>query len=248
MSDASGTGEGGGRVVYLLHGLLATAGYHFGPLVEAWKDEMEVVPMDLPGHGACPVDAGADYIASSVAYARGVMDRFGPGDVIAASFVGGPVAVRCALEAPGLVRSLVLTGFVPDVPRESFLAWLEGFQRLADENGDLVRWYEERHGERWSDTLDTYHAEARERYEESVRVTGEMLAALRPPTLVGNGSKKSNEREAAANASKWGRSVRGAVIEDAGHIPSRDNPERFKEIVECFWEEVSVGGVAPSEG
>ncbi|HEU4769728.1 MAG TPA: alpha/beta hydrolase [Pyrinomonadaceae bacterium] len=237
----------GRQIVYFLHGLLATAHHHFGPQLRAWKDELTVVPLDLPGHGRCPIDAKQRYTATAVSYTIAIMNRFGPGHVIAASYLGGPVAVQSALQRPDLVRSLVLTGFVPDVPREIFALWLDGFSRLATEKPELTQWYEETHGSRWPETLAAYNDDVRERYDEGVSVTTQMLNKLQSPVLIANGVEKSNERAAATDTARFGPRVRGQVIENAGHIPGTDNPDEFNRIVRAFWEETANDGCATAE-
>ena len=230
--------------VYFLHGLLATAHIHFGPQLRAWKEELAVVPVDLPGHGDCPLDANPRFVATAVRYALAVMDRFGPGHVIAASYLGSPVAVRSALQRPDLVQSLVLTGFAPGVPQHVFALWLESFSRLAAENNQLTQWYEQTHGARWTETLAAYTGDVQERYDEDVCVSPNMLSMLQRPALIANGAVKSNERDAATGAANLGPNVRGHVIQDAGHITGCDRPEEFNQIVRAFWEETASNGCA----
>jgi pimeloyl-ACP methyl ester carboxylesterase len=227
-------------VVYFLHGLLQTAHHHFGPQLRAWKDEMTLVPVDLPGHGRCRVDAQSDYMAHAVEYTLAVMKRFGAGHVLAASYLGGPIGVRCALERSDLVESLVLTGFVHDVPHEIFGAWLDGFGRVAAEQPTLAAWYEQTHGARWRDTFAAYADDVRHRYCERVAVTTGMLGALSTPTLIANGSAKSNERATALAAPQLGSAIRGHIIEDAGHVPATDRPDELNAVVRAFWKEIAV--------
>lgn len=234
-------------VLYFLHGLLSSAHYHFAPQVEAWREEYTVIPIDLPGHGHCQVDAGPRYFATALRYTLGVMNRFGPGHVVAASMLGGPLAVRCALERPELVRTLVLAGFVPGVPQDVLSLWIDGFKRLAEENPHLAHWYEQMHGPRWRQTLEQFDRDVRDHYEEDALVTADMLGRLRTPTLIVNGSEKSSERETAVNAAEFGPAVRGRMIEGAGHIPSRDRPEEFNSAVRAFWKEAAVDREAAAQ-
>jgi pimeloyl-ACP methyl ester carboxylesterase len=227
-------------VLYFLHGLLSSAHYHFAPQVEAWKEEFTIIPVDLPGHGNCQLDAQPRYFATALRYTLGIMNRFGPGHVVAASMLGGPVAVRCALERHDLVSSLVLTGFVPGVPQDVFALWLDGFKRLAAENPHLAQWYEQMHGARWRKTLEQFENDVQNRYSEDICVTSSMLRQLQPPTLIANGSLKSNERDTALNAAQLGPAIRGQLIEGAGHIPSRDCPQEFNAAIRAFWKEIAV--------
>jgi pimeloyl-ACP methyl ester carboxylesterase len=227
-------------VVYLLHGLLETSYGHFRPQIEAWNQEFRLVPVDLPGHGRCPVDASCPYVEMMRSYVTAVVDRMGPGRVVAASFLGGPVGVRCAAERPDLVTSLVLTGFVPDVPQDVFRGWVQSVITASLASGELVSAYERVHGSRWRSTLETFVAEVDDRYGAGMRVTASMLGRLRRPVLIANGSKKSSERGAAAAAGGLGPHVSGSVIDGAGHIPGRDRPEAFQTVVEQFWRELDV--------
>jgi pimeloyl-ACP methyl ester carboxylesterase len=236
------------HTVYFLHGLLSSSHYHFAPQVEDWKEKLTVVPIDLPGHGHCPLDAQPRYLTTAIRYTLGIMDRFGPGHVIAASQLGGPVAVRSALQRADLFRSLVLTGFVPDVPQPIFSGWLEGFRTLASENEHLRRWYEGMHGPRWQLTLEGFSSDVQTRYSEDICVTSEMLGSLTPPTLIVNGSLKSNERNTALDAARFGPTVRGHVIEGVGHIPSRERPQEFNAVVRSFWKETTVASEVAIEG
>ena len=82
--------------VYFLHGLLGTAYAHFGNQIQAWADICELVPVDLPGHGKCKLDAGEDYLDQTLDYVLALLRRFGGGRLVAASHLGGPIAIRCA--------------------------------------------------------------------------------------------------------------------------------------------------------
>jgi pimeloyl-ACP methyl ester carboxylesterase len=220
--------------VYLLHGLLGTAYAHFGAQIRAWGSRHAVVPVDLPGHGRCPLDAGVEYLDEAFSYLVSVVERFGPGRLVAASYLGGPLAVRCAAQRPELVTSLVLTGFAPGLDRQAFLGLLAGFDRLAAEHPDLAAEYDRLHGSRWKDTLAAFGEHSARRFDR-VLVPPAAIGALPVDTLIVNGSLKSVERTAAERASQFGSRSAGVVIDGAGHIASHDAPEAFTAAVEDFW-------------
>lgn len=222
-------------LVYFVHGLLGTAYGHFGHQINAWRNHYCVVPVDLPGHGSCRLAAEPDYLNQAAAYLAAVMDRFGPGNVVAASYLGAPVSVRCAEARPDLVTSLVLTGFAPGIPKEVFIGLLAGFHRLAAEQSELAAEYDRLHTGRWRQTLDAFTDHVERAYEQTVLVLPEKLDALGIQTLVVNGSLKSIERAAAEGAASFGPMVSGLVIEGAGHIASHDAPEEFTKAVDAFW-------------
>jgi pimeloyl-ACP methyl ester carboxylesterase len=224
------------RPVYLLHGLLGTAYAHFGHQIRAWGPT-HVVPVDLPGHGRCPSDAGERYLDRAYDYVTSIMTRFGPGRLVAASYLGGPIAVRIAAQRPDLVTSLVLTGYVPDLARPAFLHLLDGFHLLAAEQPDLAAEYDRLHGTRWKDTLAAYGDDCARR-PDVVLPGPDALAGLGTHTHIVNGSRKSAERSAAERAADLGPRITGVVIEGAGHIVGHDAPSEFTAAVEDFWTRV----------
>ena len=256
---------GGEQAVYLIHGLLGTGYGHFGRQISAWGGRYRVVPVDLPGHGRCPLDAEEDYFDGALRYLLALLDRFGPGRLIGASYLGGPLAYRCAATRPDLVSSLVLTGFAPDIGKDAFLALIAGFDRLAADRPALAAEYERLHTARWKQTLAAVTGHVGRDFEGTALVRWEDLAALGTPTLILNGSLKSAERAAAERAEEVGAGgsagrgdrgdcdgvddrgdrgdrgcrgglLRGQVVERAGHLVGHDMPEAFTEAVEAFWQ------------
>lgn len=226
--------------VYFLHGLLGTAYGHFGRQITAWSDWARPIPVDLPGHGRCALDAGADYLDVALEYVLALLDRFGPGRIVAASHLGGPLAVRCALRRPDRVTSLVLTGFAPGMDRTVFTTLLAGFHRLTEDDSELAAEYDRLHTGRWRKTLAAFTEHVEQRYESTALIHPETFQDIAAPTLIINGDLKSVERAAARNAGTFGPRVRGVVLTDAGHIASHDAPESFNAEVLSFW---TTGGV-----
>jgi len=220
--------------IYLLHGLLGTAYAHFGEQIRAWGADGRVVPVDLPGHGRCPLDAGPGYLDQAYDYVASIMARFGPGRLVAASYLGGPLAVRLAARRPELVASLVLTGFVPGLARAAFGSQLEGFHLLAAEQPQLAAEYDRLHGTRWKDTLTAFGDDCGRR-PELVLPGAAALAGLDPPVLIVNGALKSAERSAAERATEFGPRISGVVLAGAGHLASHDAPAAFTGAVDAFW-------------
>jgi pimeloyl-ACP methyl ester carboxylesterase len=223
------------RPVYLLHGLLGTAYAHFGEQIRAWA-HARVVPVDLLGHGRCPLDAGEHYLDRAYEHVVSIVQRFGPGRLVAASYLGGPIAVRIATQRPELVTSLVLTGYVPDLARPAFLQLLDGFHRLAAERPELAAEYDRLHGTRWKDTLTAYGDDCARRPGLVLPGPG-ALTGLGTSVHIVNGSHKSAERHAAERAAELGPRITGAVIEGAGHIAGHDAPAAFTAAVQAFWAE-----------
>jgi pimeloyl-ACP methyl ester carboxylesterase len=222
-------------VVYVLHGLLGTAYGHFGAQIIRWADQLCVVPVDLPGHGRCPLDANVEYCSHAADYLGAIVQRFGAGRLVAASYLGSPLAMKYAMQHPDLVDSVVLTGFAPGLDRQVFLTWLSGFQQLAARNPELTSEYDRLHSSRWRETLRCFSRDVERCYEQRALVRPNDLCDLDFDLLIVNGSRKSVERDAAARASALGRRVQGQVIEGAGHIASHDAPDKFMATVATFW-------------
>lgn len=228
--------------VYLVHGLLGTGYGHFGRQISAWRTRYRVIPVDLPGHGRCPLDAEEDYYDGALRHLVALLDRFGPGRVVGASYLGGPLAFRAAATRPDLVSSVVLTGFVPDMAKDAFLGLIAGFDRLAADQPALAAEYERLHTARWKQTLAAVTGHVGRDFERTALVRSEDLVSLGTPALLLNGSLKSAERAAAERADGLGRRLRGQVVEGAGHLVGYDRPEAFNEAVEAFWQTSERGG------
>jgi pimeloyl-ACP methyl ester carboxylesterase len=236
----AGEDRAGRPVVYLLHGLLGTSYGHFAPQIVAWQRRYRLVPIDLPGHGRCALDAADEYSDQAFKYVLSVIRTFGRGHVVAASYLGGPLGVRAAREHPDLVATLTLTGFVPGLSKSVFLTWCAAFRRLTDGPAELREGFDRMHGPRWRRTLEAFVANAESRYEDRVLVTGETLGLLAQPTLIANGAWKSAEREAAESAAALGPRTEGRVIPGGGHLPCYDDSEAFNTATEVFWREVAA--------
>lgn len=102
--------EGEGETVLLLHpvGLDLT---WCGPLAERLRPHFRVLRVDLRGHGGSPVPPGPWRIEDLAADVHALLGatRLGPAHVVGL-LLGGMVAQALALDHPGDVRSLVLSG------------------------------------------------------------------------------------------------------------------------------------------
>jgi pimeloyl-ACP methyl ester carboxylesterase len=221
--------------VYLLHGLLGTCFAHFAPQIRAWRERYRIIALDLPGHGRSRVEANRPYYATAIKLLETLMESKGPGHVIGLSYLGGSIALRCALARSDLFHSLVLSGYVPSVPHAAVSAWAAAFFGLSRQNPTLAADYQRLHGDRWQHTLDVVSTEIREEYTTAIAVTEQMIADLDVTTLLLNGSLRTDERMAAAAWPQHNPLIEGGIIPGAGHIASNDQPNVFNMIVERFW-------------
>lgn len=100
---------GGSPVLLCVHGAGGSAGTWTRQL-EGLADAARVIALDLPGHGGSAGD-GAHAVADYAAVVRAFITALGGGPVVLAGHsMGGAVAQTLALEAPALLRGLVLVG------------------------------------------------------------------------------------------------------------------------------------------
>ncbi|MGI8756690.1 MAG: alpha/beta fold hydrolase [Acidimicrobiales bacterium] len=97
--EVTGTGP---RVV-LAHGFTQT-GASWRPLVAELAGDLQVVTVDLPGHG------GSGAIGADLPTAAGLLGEVGGPATYVGYSMGGRVALRLALDVPDLVARLVLIG------------------------------------------------------------------------------------------------------------------------------------------
>ncbi len=224
--------------IYLLHGLLGTCYAHFAAQIREWQGVYCLIPIDLPGHGQASQDAERPYFTRAIQLLREQMVWRGAGHVIGVSYLGGSIALHGALSYPELFRSLVLTGYVPQVPAAAISSWANAFFTLAQKNSLLAHQYEKMHGSRWQRTLEVVTSEFREEYSTAIAITESRLASLRVLTLVVNGALKSDERTAAVELPLYNPLIQAGVIPAAGHIACHDQPGIFNLMVKNFWKEV----------
>ncbi len=98
---------GSGAPALLIHCSLAHSGAWSG-VMKGLESCLEMVAVDIPGHGATEFDASRDIQDQAVETAVVLLERFGkPAHLVGHSF-GATVALRMAIERPDLVASLSL--------------------------------------------------------------------------------------------------------------------------------------------
>lgn len=226
------------QTVYFLHGLLGTCDADFSAQIKAWQENYRLIPIDLPGHGHSPKEAVQPYYRTAVELLRSYLSEHGPGHLVGLSYLGGSITLRGALLYPELCRSLVLTGYVPEVPREVMSTWIDARFLQIQQNRTWAEEFRRRHGDRWQQTFEVIAAEVRAEYATAIAVSLPQIATLKVPTLLVNGALKSDERVAAATLPSHNPCIESGVIPAAGHIATQDQPELFNLMVERFWKRV----------
>jgi 2-succinyl-6-hydroxy-2,4-cyclohexadiene-1-carboxylate synthase len=133
--------NGAGPAVVLLHGFTGS-GADWGPFLPALERLTTTVTVDLLGHGGsdAPADPARHAVERQAADLAAILVAAGlaPAHVVGYSF-GARIALRLALDAPELVRSLVLespsAGIVDAAERAARRASDETLARVAEEEG-----------------------------------------------------------------------------------------------------------------
>ena len=253
------TTRGHGPTVLLLHGFTGR-GTSWGRLATSLAARYRVIAPDLPGHGrsATPTErrrASVERTADDVATIL-VELGWSPTHVIGYS-MGARVALRLAIEHPGVVRRLVLESPSAGIATETERA----IRRAADE-ARATRL--ERHGIR--DFVDEWEREpvfasqvalprfraARQRagrlhnrpagLAASLREAGQgsmaplhdRLGEVRAPTLVIAGALDTVGCPRAAAIASAIPTARFESVDHAGHAPHLETPAAFRRLVLSF--------------
>jgi pimeloyl-ACP methyl ester carboxylesterase len=231
---------GGGPTLVLIHG---SGGDHatWGPQLDGLASAATVVALDLPGHGASSGD-GCDTIAEYAAGVRQFLAGLGRGAVILGGHsMGGAIAQALALDAPELLRGLVLVG---TGARLKVLPEL--FEILARDYTEAVAFMTEH---AWSPSSS---AELKELGRKTVSATRpsvtcgdfnacnrfdvmDRLGEVRLPTLVVVGEE--DRLTPPKYAEFLARSIAGARlarIARAGHFVSLEQPDEVNRAIRDF--------------
>lgn len=248
-----------GEPLVLLHG--------FGASKDNWvrmaghlTDDFAVYAPDLPGHGDSTRGLDRDYsVGAQVEVVRRFLDQLGLDAVhLAGNSMGGGIATVFAARYPERVRSIVLMDPAGSdrYPSELDAALARGNNPLVVKKpGDFERLVEFVAAERpfipWplADVMEE-KAMARQRINEAIfrdlRASAQayelsaVLAAIRAPTLIiwGAEDRVLNPRNAEVFVAGIDN-ARKVILDDVGHVPMLEVPERSAELVREFIRETA---------
>jgi len=209
-----------------------------------------VVAYDVRGHGQSDKPPGPYRIPQFAADTAGLIQALGlaPAHVVGIS-MGGMIAFQLAVDAPDLVRSLIIVNSAPEFVARSLKERLQISQRflivrllgmrkmgevlgkrlfIKPEQADLRRLF----ADRWAEN-------DQRAYLDSMRAivgwsVADRLSSIRCPTLViaADGDYTPVEQKQAYVARL--PSAELVVIEDARHAVPVERPEQFNEAVAAF--------------
>jgi 3-oxoadipate enol-lactonase len=238
--------EGNGPVLVLVHSLGANANL-WRPQIDAFRDRYTVIAMDTRGHGGSSAkgDVTVEAAASDLAAILSHLDVTSC-DLVAIS-TGGPIALTLAAKHPGLIRKLVLADTYAKPP--------EGSKELVEATAEAIAYISMVEFGRqyaaetllWSTSLDLQDELAAsiaaidpKVYVKLMRsaLLGDFtakLGAVKAQTLVLIGSEDTITPPQCSEALVAGiANAVSAVVADAGHLSSIDNPAAFNAALENF--------------
>jgi pimeloyl-ACP methyl ester carboxylesterase len=201
-----------------------------------------VATMDVRGHGETSTDwddfsvvgIGEDILA----LVREL--KAGPAIVIGTS-MGGGAAIWSAVEAPELVRGMILVDPFVDGDSNGLLVFLLSIMFARPWGASMwKKYYSSLYPTRKPADFDNYAAALLENIKQpgrleavmemlraSKRSSGERMPKVKQPALVLMGSKDPDFKNPVAEAKRVAEAVRGEykVIENAGHYPHAEMPE-----------------------
>jgi len=223
--------------VYLIHGLMGTSDYHFRPQIQAWQKEYDVVPLDLPGHGNNPEEPEESFFQQALSWVYNQIKTRGRGHILGLS-LGASVAIHLALEHPNLCESIVLTGYIPAVPKDMAGIMERQYEMLLnieENNPEVAKEFMELHGDRWYQTLKTVLREMTFNYPT---VSREQIQKLSVPALVLNGAIEQHERNAACEMANLNREIQIGLIPEAGHTANLQQSDVYNLMVKSLWNRI----------
>lgn len=217
-----------------------------------------VATMDPRGHGESSTEWDDFSVAAIgedvLALVREL--KSGPAVVVGTS-MGGGAAIWSAVEAPELIRGMVLVDPFVDGDSDPLLVFLFKLMFNRPWGPSLwIKYYSSLYPTRKPADFDAYASAllanikergrleaTREMLFASKRSSSERMARVAQPALVLMGSKDPDFKDPAAEAKRIADAVRGncVMIENAGHYPHAEMPEVTAPLMISFLDSIAKG-------
>ena len=220
------------------------------------KAGYRVATMDVRGHGETSTqwdDFSVVGVGEDILALIRELDA-GPAIIVGTS-MGGGAAIWAAVEAPELVRGLIMIDPFVDGDGNKFLVALLSIMFARPWGPSMwMKYYSSLYPSRkpadFAEYSSALHANIQQRgrmeavvemLRASKRASGERMPKVRQPTLVLMGSKDPDFKNPEAEAKRVAEAVRGSykIIENAGHYPHAEMPEIAAPLMLDFMQSVS---------
>ncbi|MCG1023261.1 alpha/beta fold hydrolase [Sutcliffiella horikoshii] len=232
---------GDGEPIVFLHTGLQTGMTDFEEQREYFKSRYKVVLPDLRGHGKSTSRDLSDYYEESANDLKETLDHLEVGSAhIVGCSIGALVALFLAKRFPEKVKTLTLSGIMPEKPAN----WskihqnMVGQQNALLENEQIRVYFDQLHGDGWEEFIYLAAKEDSYPFEETGKLDG-----LKMPTLFMVGEENGNEAKGAVIIPRLNNQIHLSVIPFAGHLVHSEQPEVYNQVLNGFLEKYCVIGV-----
>jgi len=202
----------------------------------------QVATMDVRGHGESSTEWDDFSVAGVGADILALIRELGAGPaVVVGTSMGGGAAIWAAVEAPELVRGMILVDPFVDGKGDFFLKLLSGIMFARPWGSSMwLKYYASLYPTNKPADFDVYtkalHSNLKERGRleavlqmlyASKEASGGRMPQVQQPALVLIGSRDRDFKDPEAEARRIAEAVRGEymMIENAGHYPHAEMPE-----------------------
>lgn len=224
--------NGQGNPIVFLHTALQTGKTELEIQNDYFKENHQVILPDLRGHGKSLSNDFSNYFHNS---SQDLLDTLNDLNIdsvhLAGCSLGALVALYFAKRNPTRVKTLTLSGIIPEKPVD----WAE----INDEenmnvkeilkNEETVNYFNSIHEGNWQELIKSVQDTDWYPFEET-----EDLSTLDTPTLFIVGEDAELEIIGAVKYPETNDKIRVSIIPYAGHTPHLDQPEIYNKVVEIF--------------
>ncbi|WP_223702485.1 alpha/beta fold hydrolase [Sutcliffiella deserti] len=223
---------GAGEPIVFLHTGLQTGMTDFEEQREYFKTNYKVIVPDLRGHGKSKSNDIVNFYHDS---ANDLLDTLHHLEVDSAHIIGcslgALVGVFFAKRYPEKVKTLTLSGIIPEKPSDWTEIQRNEFERLSQlvENKELAGYFNHLHGEGWQKFIDMVQKADSYPFGETADLT-----ALEMPILFMVGEGNRNETKGAILYPPTNKNIHVSIIPFAAHLVHSEQPQIFSN-----WTDVS---------
>lgn len=233
---------GKGKNLILLHGWKQDVSSFWG-VSEILKEKYTIWLIDLPGFGRSENPKSAFSVSDYAEIIKGFIEKSNiENPSLLGHSVGGRIGIKLASQYPNLLNKLILedsAGIRPkrDVPKFIFYILAKIFKYLIPNIFNI----QEKIRTKFYKTLESDYLTAGDLKETFTKVLNEDLTPdllkIKNETLLIWGEKDPTLESSLANGKKMYQLIEKsklAIIENVGHFPHLENPERFAYYVKDF--------------